>query len=367
VTPSLVRRPTAGQFALDVGLAALVLGVCGLAAGASHSVLGGWVSAVLLAAGTGVRRLCPWAMVGLALLGGAVQLVSASANAASALALALLFATTGFDQDRWIRRAGLTAVVVASVGGGVAAGTHGLFGVPDHADLRDGLITAIQIAVVAGAAWLTGFVGHQRRVNAEVRIAERIARVELLHEQERTRIARDMHDVVAHTLAVVVAQAEGARYAMSQHPRVVERALRTIAETCRDSLGDVRRLLGELRGEPTPVAAGVPGDDALFERMRLAGLNLDVMEVGVQRPLAGPQTEVTRWVLTEALTNALKHGAAGEPVTLRRTWGDELEMAIANAVPAEARTDGPGRATGSPVSQSGFGWPAGGLIMRWSR
>ena len=66
-------------------------------------------------------------------------------------------------------------------------------------------------------------------------------------EQERTRIARDMHDVVAHSLAVVIAQADGARYARHADPDAVDEALTTIASTARSALGDVRVLLAELR------------------------------------------------------------------------------------------------------------------------
>ena len=347
---SWVRRLNAGQLAFDATLAVVALAICWSAGPDRHGgVLGGWSAVVLLAAAVLLRRLSPWSMVVLAVTGSSIQLVAANANVGSGLVLALLFATTGYDQDRRIRLTGLAAAVVASVGGGLAAGTHGLFDVVAHPDSHDGLVTGVQIAVVAGAAWLVGFVRHQRRVTAEARVAERIARVEerrsadlLAHEQERTRIARDMHDVVAHTLAVVVAQAEGARYVMTQQPDAVERSLRTIAETCRDSLGDVRRLLGELRGdlheEPSGPADRVPGDDVLFDRMRLAGLYLDVDDRGERRSLAEPQASAAQWVLTEALTNALKHGLAHRPVTLQRTWGDELELTVANLVPSRTLT-----------------------------
>lgn len=347
---SWVRRLNPGQVVLDGVLAVVSFGILGLVGLGRHDgVLGGWPAAVLLAAAVLLRRLSPWSMVMLAVAGGTIQLVGADASVGSGLVLALLFATTGNDPDRRIRLAGLAAALVASLGGGLAAGTHGLIDAVDHPDGRVGLVTGVQIAVVAGAAWLVGFVRHQRRVTAEARIAERIARIEeqrsadlLVHEQERTRIARDMHDVVAHTLAVVVAQAEGARYAMTQHPDAVERSLRTIAETCRGSLGDVRRLLGELRGdqrqEPSDLPDRIPDDDALFDRLRLAGLYLDVDEVGERRTLAEPQASAAQWVLTEALTNALKHGVAQRPVTLQRTWSEELELTVANFVPAGTRS-----------------------------
>lgn len=342
--PGFVRRLAPGQVAADGSLAFLAFLLCGLAvADARAGFLAGWLPTALFTAAVAVRRACPWVMIGLAAVAGTVQLVYASANAGSVVVMALLFATAGFDRDRWVRRVGLVAVAVAAVGGGVAAGTHGFFTEAQRPSARTGLVTGGQIAFVAGAAWLVGFVRHQRRLTAEARVAEQIARVEerrvadlLAHEQERNRIARDMHDVVAHTLAVVIAQAEGARYAMAQRPEVVERALRTIAETGRESLGDIRRLLSELRGEPADETGDTPIEDALFDRMRHAGLALDVCDVGQRRVLAPPQAAAARWILTEALTNALRHGVPGTPVTLHRTWGADLEVTVSNVVPDDA-------------------------------
>lgn len=349
---AVVRRLTLGQLVFDGLLALLVLGLGEVSAASGGAIM--WAATLPFAAAVVLRRLCPWVMIGLAVLAGLVQVVGANANLIGVLVFALLFATTGNDRDPRIRRAGLAAVAVASVGGGVAGATHGLFGDPQTPGSLGGVLMALQIATVAGGAWLVGFVRHQRRLTAEARVAEQIARVEerrvadlFLQEQERNRIARDMHDVVAHTLAVVVAQAEGARYAMARRPELVERTLRTIATTSREALGDVRGLLTELRGEePAARGQGDAGQVGLFERMRLAGLDLEVADVGELRPLPPAHEEAAHWVLTEALTNALKHGATGEPVTIRRVWDGGVDMSVANAV----RPD-----TTSPVSGTGHG------------
>jgi signal transduction histidine kinase len=338
----LVRPLTSGQKAFDAVLAVLALGLSGLlAVGTGYGDLVGVFAALLYAAAVALRRWVPWAMVVLATLASLIQLLDTSVNAGSVLVLVFLFATTGSDPDKWIRRAGLAAVVIASVGAGVAGGTVGFPTDSSDADLRSGFVVAAETAAVAGSACLIGFVRYQSRLAAEARVGEQIARIELAHEQERTRIARDMHDVVAHTLAVVVAQAEGARYAMKQRPESASDALRTIAETCRDSLGDTRRLLGELRGDAT-ASTETAGEDALLERMRLAGLQLDVSDVGVPRPLAEPNATTLHWVLTEALTNALKHGITTDPVTVTRTWGDQLELTVCNAVGRDASVLGDG-------------------------
>jgi signal transduction histidine kinase len=338
-----VRHLKVPQLAFDIALAALVLAMCVLAR-TDSGLISGWFPALMYAGAVAVRRVCPWAMIGLASAGGVIQLATTSANFTSGVVLALLFATTGFDRDRRVRHAGLAAAAAATLCGGATAGINGLFGQAREPGLRTALLVGSQIAVVAGAAWLVGFVRQQRRVVAEAQVAEQIARVEerrvaelLVHEQERSRIARDMHDVVAHTLAVVVAQAEGARYTMAQRPDLVEGALRTIAQTGRNSLGDVRRLLGELRGEGPHDLDDEPTEEELFERMRKAGLALEITDVGEPRPLAEPQAQAARWVLTEALTNALRHGDRGRPVTVCRTWDAGVVLTVTNALPDGAR------------------------------
>ena len=368
--PALVRRLGAAQLGFDATLTLVVAGLCVLAgSGQPGWALGSWPAVLIYGLALAVRRLCPWAMVALAVAAGSIQVVTASANLGSVVTLAILFGTAGFDRDRSIRIAGLVAVVTASVGGGIAQSVHGLFGADEHASVESSIAMALQIATVAGGAWLVGLVRHQRRLTGEARVAEQIARVEerraadlFAHEQERTRIARDMHDVVAHTLAVVIAQAEGARYAMARRPDLVERTLRTIAETSRGALGEVRGLLGELRGESA--AERGPQDDvgqaALFERMRTAGLDLEIVDVGQPQPLPTVQEESTHWVLTEALTNALKYGAPGRPVTVRRVWAADLEVTVTNEVGEAAPGMGAGHGLLGMRERAGL---AGGRVI----
>ena len=110
-------------------------------------------------------------------------------------------------------------------------------------------------ALVAGGGWAAGYVRWQSR-------ARITAQVQAGLEQERTRIAADMHDLVAHTWAVVAAQADGARYALgsSSVDRKAEEALEVIADTARGSIADLRDLLAELRYEEpaTPRRQRVP-------------------------------------------------------------------------------------------------------------
>ena len=162
--------------------------------------------------------------------------------------------------------------------GGVAMSARASF-----PGVLDGFVlgTAVVIADVLVAALLA-----DRRVSRRARLAalevERDQQAEIGAAQERARIAREMHDVVAHSLAVMVAQADGGRYAAPADPDAASRALEQIAETGRDALAQMRRLLGVLR-------AGEEGGDLPGLVRRLAGAGLPVeLEVEGRRASCRP-------------------------------------------------------------------------------
>ncbi|WP_072313698.1 sensor histidine kinase [Agrococcus sp. Marseille-P2731] len=135
-------------------------------------------------------------------------------------------------------------------------------------------------------------------------------------EEERAALARDMHDVVAHSLAVVIAQANGARY--TQDPAAKDASLESIAGTAKAALGDVRLLLAQLRHSeaPDPVAS-MSDVDSLIERMRGSGLDVRVTHEGTAAPLPRTADIAAYRILQEALTNALRHGDRAQPVLVR--------------------------------------------------
>ncbi|KRE30717.1 sensor histidine kinase [Agromyces sp. Soil535] len=207
-----------------------------------------------------------------------------------------------------------------------------------------GFLFVASIAVLV-LAWTAGLLIRSIRDSREVRRREDAANreralVEYRYavEQERNRIARDMHDVVAHSLAVVIAQADGARFAARARPEAAVGALDTIAGIARGALGDVRVLLAELRhdesGSPQPVLDDL---DGLLERLRAAGLDVRFTETGDRLELGtGHQIAVYR-IAQEGLTNALRHGDTTAPVDLRLTWDDGgVDLAVVNAMRADA-------------------------------
>lgn len=197
--------------------------------------------------------------------------------------------------------------------------------------------TMLFLASVFGLllAWTVGAlvrVGLRARGNAE---AQRRAEARATAEFERNRIARDMHDVVAHSLAVVIAQADGARYAAAADPAAAAESLQTISSTARSALSDVRMLLTQLRhseGEgPQPTVAEL---EVLYAQVRAAGLDLrvDVDPTPPGEPPAAVQIAVYR-ILQEALTNAMRHGAGGS-VDVSLSWlPDRVEVRVRNPLP----------------------------------
>jgi signal transduction histidine kinase len=170
---------------------------------------------------------------------------------------------------------------------------------------------------------------------------------------ERARIAREMHDVVAHHLTVMVTLSEAAAAASASSPERAAEVMRSVSATGRRALGDTRRLLGVLRQRPgdDPAAALAPVPDltqldALIEEVRSAGLET-TLEVCGQAPYvpAGVQLTVYRLV-QEALTNTLKHGGTGARATVRlRYLPGELRVDIDD--------DGAGATAPAPVGVGG--------------
>jgi signal transduction histidine kinase len=170
---------------------------------------------------------------------------------------------------------------------------------------------------------------------------ERITELELAQERdaevavsaERARIARELHDIVAHAVSVMVVQIGGARHSMRTKPDVAEESMRLAEAAGREALNEMRRLVGLMREdtattEPTP---GVESLTALVERFTAAGLPVELdIEPGLPDLPAGTDLAAYR-VVQEGLTNALKHaGKVQTGVSLRRA-GDRLQIAVRNA------------------------------------
>ncbi len=206
------------------------------------------------------------------------------------------------------------------------------------------------------AAWGLGYALRERGIQVST-LAARAARHEHERElrareavaEERARIARELHDVVAHSLSVVVVQAQAASRVLDGEQTSARESLAAIDATGRQALGEMRRLVGLLREGDAPALAPQPGIaqlDTLLDHVREAGLPVDLVVEGRPRPLP-PGVDLSAYrIVQEALTNALKHaGPARARVVLRFAEEDvELEIADDGRGPSGGRGDGHGLA-----------------------
>ncbi|MGW5921891.1 sensor histidine kinase [Nocardia fluminea] len=158
---------------------------------------------------------------------------------------------------------------------------------------------------------------------------------------ERTRIARELHDVVAHAVSVIIVQADGAKYALRQDPDTAERALATIAGTGRDALRELRRTVTLLRTEHAPELLpqhGSAGIAKLAQMMREAGLAVDLELTGELDDIAPEVSLGVHRIVQESLTNTLRHAGA-EPKAVVRVHRREddilVEVVDSGGVPAQ--------------------------------
>ncbi|MGB3302338.1 MAG: histidine kinase [Gordonia sp. (in: high G+C Gram-positive bacteria)] len=352
--PNLSRRSAIG----DAVVGFVVLGVLLLMA----SGLNGTQQFVSVLVGLALmcRRSAPTLMMLFALFSAAIQVVTYDIAVGPSLLYAVLYYTAGNHPNQWVRRGSL---IVAVIGSGFAAWAYQrspVYGPTDNAStLAGNVLTFFAIAVLLVGSWTVGFVRYQRQRVEEARIAAQISELErrrlldLYDEQaERSSLARDMHDVVAHSLAVVVAQAEGARFSLDANPDAVKESLGVIADTARQALADVRGVLEELRSTETTAAYTRTDRDQLYARMRAAGMILQTDSVGDEDAASPLNVRVAFAILTESLTNALKYGDLGSPVTVRQDWSEGCRLTVHNALSA------------TPLAPGGAGHGVRGMAER---
>ena len=212
-------------------------------------------------------------------------------------------------------------------------------------------------SLVWGGAWVIGDRVRERRVRI-VELEERARRAErdaererrLAAAQERTRIARDLHDSAGHAINVILVQAGAARLLSKQDPERSQAALETIEEVARETLDEIDQLVRALREEDPPDEAaekiepplGLAALGTLVERHRSAGLAVSIREHGSRRPLPPGLDQAAYRILQEALTNAARHGDGGAEVEISYE-PSSLELSVTN----RARPDATSAAVGN--------------------
>ncbi|MFE5286508.1 sensor histidine kinase [Nocardia sp. NPDC056611] len=253
------------------------------------------------------------------------------------------------------RRQGLVYLAILLIDGVVAAAA---IGTPQGTDI---LFNALYYAL----CWtLAEFVGARHAYDAEV--AARLAVADYDRERrahdavaaERTRIARELHDVVAHAVSVIIVQADGARYALRHDPDTAEQALTTIAGTGREALRELRRTVELLRTEHAPEQLpqhGTAGIAKVADMMRSAGLDVS-LELRGELDAVTPEVSLgIHRIVQESLTNTLRHAGSDPRAEVRVTRRDTdvlLEITDTGGAPLTTPPDSGchiGSATAPPM------------------
>lgn len=295
------------------------------------------VVALILWTAAALGRLSPPVALAVAWGGAVVQMAGGMMPSIINVALfGVVYSTAARGSRRVMWLGGASVVAGGAVAGPFMLLALGEANSPDDASISAfafGLVISLLVFLSLLIAWGAGLLRRAvlRREASEV--AQLRAEAIAVEEQERVRIARDMHDIVAHSLAVVIAQSDGARYAAASNPELTQEALSTIGTTARDALSDVRLLLTQLRHRqgdgPQPTLADL---DDLLAQVRQAGgdLRVTIDPEPEGEPPAATQIAVYR-ILQEATTNALRHGAGD--IEVRLAWQtDAVEVEVVNAV-----------------------------------
>jgi signal transduction histidine kinase len=281
-------------------------------------------AALLLIVPVAFRRRAPVWAFGIAVIGGAIQVTGGRPIASDLAILVLLYTVAAYRT----RRESVLALLICLAGSAIAVATWG----PVHGvqPLWQLIFAAGLFGVSALTAWVLGdSMRYRRAYYAELEDkaarleAERHAEAKVAAAAERARIARELHDVVAHHVSVMVVQADGAGYALHSDPDRAAAALQAISCTGRQALTEMRRLLGVLRsaGDQAQLAPmpGLGELRELLDQARQAGLEVSYTLTGTPRELPEGAELAAYRVVQESLTNTRKHAglAATAAVTLR--------------------------------------------------
>ncbi|MFJ8941217.1 sensor histidine kinase [Streptomyces sp. NPDC102365] len=276
-----------------------------------------------------LRRRLPEPMLILAVTMAVAQLVLDMPLAPADFALLVITYTVASNGTRWASRLALTA-------GLLAAPLAQLRWPEEHQSAVEQVAIVIFQTVPFALAWVLGDSLRTRRAYF-AQLEERAARLEKEREAqakvavaaERARIARELHDVVAHNVSVMVVQADGAAYVLDSAPDQAKKALEIISGTGRQALAEMRRLLGVLRtGEHQESGEYVPQPDVeqldeLIEQCRGSGLPVDFKIEGTPRPLPSGVELTAYRIVQEALTNTRKHGGPNAGASVRLVYFDD--------------------------------------------
>ncbi|MEV0276857.1 sensor histidine kinase [Streptomyces sp. NPDC050610] len=287
------------------------------------------VTVVGLCTVVALRRRWPEYMLLVAVGCGVLQVAGNVDIHPADFAMLVIIYTAAADGKRWASRLALAC--------GLLAPTINKLRWPGNADGGwQSVVAVVFVTVPFVLAWVLGDSVRTRRAywaqlqeRADRLEKEREAQSRMAVAAERARIARELHDVVAHNVSVMVVQADGAAYVLDASPEQAKQALETISGTGRQALAEMRRLLGVLRTEESSEGGEyVPQPDVeqindLVEQVRTAGMPVDFRVEGSPRPLPSGVELTAYRIVQEALTNTRKHGGPDVGASVRLTFFDD--------------------------------------------
>ncbi len=312
-----------------LGLSGVSIASTSYASGRHGTAAGAMAVSAVMCVAIALRRRWPEKMLLLAAATGLAQLVLDVEPVAADFAMLVIVYTVAATGARWASRFALVS--------GLSAATLAQIRWPQEGTSSAGLVAiAVFQTVPFALAWVLGDSMRTRRAYF-AQLEERAARLEKEREAqakvavaaERARIARELHDVVAHNVSVMVVQADGAAYVLDSAPDQAKKALETISSTGRQALAEMRRLLGVLRtGEHKEAGEYVPQPDVeqiddLVEQCRTSGLPVDFKVEGTPRPLPSGVELTAYRIVQEALTNTRKHGGPNTGASVRLVYFDD--------------------------------------------
>jgi len=303
----------------------------------------GWatLTGAVMVGSLAARRAHPWLMVAGLFVGGVVQAMTVPFPVASILAVP--YAT--YSVARWVPGSSARMVLLPALFGAVL-GPSQWFGFLTSGFVRGSgvpwVFYVLAVMVCAGLVVTPYAVGRRVRESALIRtqsqrvaaeryqalLSEREQNARIAEARARTQIARELHDIVAHSLSVMIVQAEGGKALATKKPEAAVEVLGTIADTGREALDEMRRIVGVLRNDPqdaaTPDYAPVPGLEDIPEMVARAGDRVHLRIEG-EVPRVPATLGLTAYrVVQEALTNFLKHAGKVAHAQVTITYGPSV-------------------------------------------
>lgn len=272
------------------------------------------------------RRRSPGNSAAIIIVAHIVQVATTDIYLPSQIAVPITVYTLAARGKRWQSHSGLAAGFI-----GALLATLKRIWMSNGFTLEGSLIGFVGLGLVVMVAWTSGDLARTRRLALQT-LEDRTRRLEIERQQERdlasaderSHIAREMHDIVAHSLSVIISQADGARYASEHEPDVARETLATISSTGRSSLREMRRLLGVLRSDeeastrPLPTLVDLRD---LLDSTRKSGLDINYSEFGKARRGLPAGAELTAYrAVQEALTNVVKHAGPLAQAEVGMSW-----------------------------------------------